>query len=452
MFALHCLVCLSPFLPHVSPSASSAKLWVSSTLSSSRACSAALLAARQIRRRPRAVRMCGPPSTRIHHAFFHHVVCLFDTSLSTYVVISSFPSYPLLGLNFSFFFPSLLMSSRFVSLALPEPLLLSLALPEFSLLLAPPALSSAPLAPPALSSAPHAPPVLSSLPLLSFPVRCLFSALNPMVSHSPAPLALLLLSLALSSLPPLSLYLLIVLAHLPPSTRRPRNLPVTSLGFLSFLLLRFLPSLLLGCSLPLCFSSAHAHLTIGLVSLSCRPLSNFRISSSSSSRCCSPSAICPSPGSDMAWGCEPLVPHGWRHSDSFLLFLPRLLLFSFVANSSSFVFMLTLSSVTFSFAFPAGLVRPTPLISPRTKPALPLPVRTSVVLPVTSGSPAFSARVSSNCSSSPKRTCFPCLLCSCSVFCPCSACSHRRRCSCCSSLPFLLASAAHLIPPSNTFI
>ena len=87
---------------------------------------------------------------------------------------------------------------------------------------------------------------------------------------------------------------------------------------------------------------------------------------------------------------------------------------------------------------------------PRTRLALPLPVRTSVVLPVTSGSPAFSARVSSNCSSSPKRTCFPCLLCSCSVFCPCSACrrcscSHRRRCSCCSSLPFLLASTAHLI-------
>ena len=56
VFPLHCLVCLSPFLlHHVFPSASSARLRVSSTLSSSRACSAALLAARQIRRRPRAV-------------------------------------------------------------------------------------------------------------------------------------------------------------------------------------------------------------------------------------------------------------------------------------------------------------------------------------------------------------------------------------------------------------
>ena len=86
VFSLHCLFCLSllSFLPHFSPSASSAKLWVSSTLSSSRACSAALLAARQIRRRPRAVRMC-PLSTRIHHAFLHHVMCLFDTSFSSYI-------------------------------------------------------------------------------------------------------------------------------------------------------------------------------------------------------------------------------------------------------------------------------------------------------------------------------------------------------------------------------
>ena len=77
------LPCSRFFLHHFSPSASSAELWVSSTLSSSRACSAALLAARQIRRRPRAVRMCGPPSTRIHHASRHHVMCLFDTSLSS---------------------------------------------------------------------------------------------------------------------------------------------------------------------------------------------------------------------------------------------------------------------------------------------------------------------------------------------------------------------------------
>ena len=100
------LPCSHFFLPRFSPSASSARLWVSSTPSLSRACSAALLAARQIRRRPRAVRMCGPLSTRIHHAFLHHVMCLFDTSCSSCiefvsllssthspcVVISSFPS------------------------------------------------------------------------------------------------------------------------------------------------------------------------------------------------------------------------------------------------------------------------------------------------------------------------------------------------------------------------
>ena len=45
---------------------------------------------RQIRLRPRAVRMCGPLSTRIHHAFFHHVMCLFDTSLSSYIEFVSF--------------------------------------------------------------------------------------------------------------------------------------------------------------------------------------------------------------------------------------------------------------------------------------------------------------------------------------------------------------------------
>ena len=60
------------------------------SLSSSRACSAALLAARQIRRRPRAVRMCGPLSTRIHQAFFHHVICIFDTSFSSCIEFTSF--------------------------------------------------------------------------------------------------------------------------------------------------------------------------------------------------------------------------------------------------------------------------------------------------------------------------------------------------------------------------
>ena len=73
----------------ISPnSVSSAGLWVFSTLSSSRACSAALLVARHTRRRPRAVCMCGPLSTRIHLAFLHPAMCPFGT----YVV--SFSQYP----------------------------------------------------------------------------------------------------------------------------------------------------------------------------------------------------------------------------------------------------------------------------------------------------------------------------------------------------------------------
>ena len=80
--------CSHFFLPSVSSSASSAKRWVSPTPSLSRACSAALLAARQTRRRPRAVRMCGPLFTRIHHAFLHHVMCLFDTSFSSCIEFS----------------------------------------------------------------------------------------------------------------------------------------------------------------------------------------------------------------------------------------------------------------------------------------------------------------------------------------------------------------------------
>ena len=33
---------------------------------------------------------CEVLSTRIHHAFFHHVMCLFDTSLSSYIEFVSF--------------------------------------------------------------------------------------------------------------------------------------------------------------------------------------------------------------------------------------------------------------------------------------------------------------------------------------------------------------------------
>ena len=109
VFSLHSLVWFSlPFFPRFSSSASSASRWACPTPLSSRACSAAPLAARQTRRRPRAVRKCGPLFTRIHQAFVHHVMCRFDTSLyscigfislfssahSPCVVISSFPSCP----------------------------------------------------------------------------------------------------------------------------------------------------------------------------------------------------------------------------------------------------------------------------------------------------------------------------------------------------------------------
>ena len=148
--AQYCLVVspfLSPFLPffpRVSPSASSAKLWVSSTLSSSRACSAAFLAARQIRRRPRPVRICGPTSTRIHHAF-STMSCVYSTHQS-HLVLNSFPSFlqriflalsPLLFLRvppkpellfLSLFLLSPLLFSRLLRSALLSRLLRSLLL------------------------------------------------------------------------------------------------------------------------------------------------------------------------------------------------------------------------------------------------------------------------------------------------------------------------------------
>ena len=70
---------VSLFPSHFSPSASSAPSRVSPTQLPLRTCSAACLAARQVLRRLLAVRMCGPLSTRIHHALCHHVMCLFDT-------------------------------------------------------------------------------------------------------------------------------------------------------------------------------------------------------------------------------------------------------------------------------------------------------------------------------------------------------------------------------------
>ena len=92
---------------------------------SSRACSAALLAARHVRRRPRAVRKCGPLSTRTHQAFLHHVMCLFDTSFLH--ALNSFPSLPQRI--------PLALSSLLLFRALPGPqlLFLFLFLPSLSL-------------------------------------------------------------------------------------------------------------------------------------------------------------------------------------------------------------------------------------------------------------------------------------------------------------------------------
>ena len=67
-----------------------ADVWTFSVCSSSRTSSAALVAARHVRRRPRAVRNCGPLSTRIHQAFLHHVPCLFDTLFTSCIEFVSF--------------------------------------------------------------------------------------------------------------------------------------------------------------------------------------------------------------------------------------------------------------------------------------------------------------------------------------------------------------------------
>ena len=66
----------SHFFLHLSLFPLPLRLWVSLTLSSSRTGSAALLAARHVRQGPRAVRMCGPLSTRIHQAVLHvrHII------------------------------------------------------------------------------------------------------------------------------------------------------------------------------------------------------------------------------------------------------------------------------------------------------------------------------------------------------------------------------------------
>ena len=82
-----CSVLLS-FLTVVSCSHFSLSL--PATCSVSRVSRAALVAARHTRRRPRAVLRCGPLSTRIHQAFFHHVMCLFNKSCSSCIEFISF--------------------------------------------------------------------------------------------------------------------------------------------------------------------------------------------------------------------------------------------------------------------------------------------------------------------------------------------------------------------------
>ena len=82
---------LPSFFSLLSSSASPAPRWVSSTPSPSRACSAALLAARQTLRLHLALRMVDPSSIWLHHALLHHV--MFDAWLSSYVWFTS-PSFP----------------------------------------------------------------------------------------------------------------------------------------------------------------------------------------------------------------------------------------------------------------------------------------------------------------------------------------------------------------------
>ena len=149
--SLFFLFCLSP-LPSLSR--------VSPTQFPLRTCSVACLAARQVLRRPLALRMCGPLSTRTHHAFCHHVMCLFDTWLSSCTEFTSSSCPP-----WAF---ALLSCPPWASTSVSCPswaLLLVFVVPhELSfLLVAPPTLSFLTVAPPALSSA-LAPPALSSLP------------------------------------------------------------------------------------------------------------------------------------------------------------------------------------------------------------------------------------------------------------------------------------------------
>ena len=135
-----CSCCLSPFLSPVRLSLVPCPIRVSSTKLPPATCSAACLAAHQVLCRPLALRMCGPWSTRIYHAFRHHVMYLFDTWLPscTEFVSSSCPPWAFTSLfDYSLLLFSLLMNLCFsFSRLLRSPLhLFSLLFSLFSPLL-----------------------------------------------------------------------------------------------------------------------------------------------------------------------------------------------------------------------------------------------------------------------------------------------------------------------------
>ena len=111
----------------------------------SRTSCAALVAARHTLRRSRAVRRCGPLLTRTHHALCHHVMCLFDTWLSSCSEFAfspcsswaftspSCPSWAFTSLSCPpWALASLLLSSLLVSIHFSFSLLLSLGLSRHS--------------------------------------------------------------------------------------------------------------------------------------------------------------------------------------------------------------------------------------------------------------------------------------------------------------------------------
>ena len=258
----------------------SARFWISSTQSPSRACSAALLAARRSCAFPLALRMLDPSSMRIHHAFLHHVMCLFDTSFSSCIGFVFFNAFllrwhlffsfaPFLGLNFSVFFPSLLLS------LCPPGLLFSLLLSLHFFLLS----FLTPLEPWFLSPAAFVPPALSS------------ALLHSPRARSPRDQTSLLLPLPPARSPPSLLNLAVphLTTPLAPTISLPFAFPI-------FPLLSPLPFPLPVLPVSLLLRCRHSPPISAFAFLSFPPL----VVSSSS-------------GSAMAWGYEPLVPHVRRH-------------------------------------------------------------------------------------------------------------------------------------------